>query len=103
MFALAKLTTWSHLAGGLLVKLSGDPSEYIRAVDTHTQLIRAAIYYLEEAEHTAFKQWQQDIGPQEEERYIAELEGALHDRAFVELPDTEWLTQTLITFVKRDF
>ena len=102
MFALAKLTTWSHLAGGLLVKLSGDPSEYIRAVDTHTQLIRAAIYYLEEGERTAFKQWQQDIGPQKEKRYIAELEGALHDRAFVELPDTEWLTQTLIAFVERD-
>ena len=103
MFALAKLTTWSHLAGELLVKISGDPIEYIRAVDTHTQLIRAAIYYLEEGERTAFKQWQQDIGPQEEKRYIAELEGALHDRAFVELPDTEWLTQTLITFIKRDF
>ena len=103
MFALAKLTTWSHLAGGLLVKRSGDPGEYMRAVDTHTQLIRAVIYYLEGAERTAFKQWQQDIGQQQEERYISELEGALHDSAFVELPDTEWLTQTLIAFVKRDF
>ena len=103
MFALAKLTTWSHLAGGLLVKLSGDPSEYIRAVNTHTQLIHAAIYYLEEGERTAFKQWQQDIGQQQEERYIAELEGALYDRAFVELPDTEWLTQILIAFLKGDF
>ena len=100
MFALAKMTAWSHLAGGLLVKRSGDPSEYIRAVDTHTQLIRAAIYYLEGAERTAFKQWQQDLGRQEEERYIAELEGALHDRVLTELPDTEWLTQTLIAFAK---
>ncbi len=96
MFALAKMKAWSHLAGGLLVKLSGDPSEYIRAVDTHTQLIRAAIHFLETGERTALKQWQQDMGPQEEARYRAELERALSAKAFEALPDTEWLTHILI-------
>ena len=100
MFARAGLDKWLHIKDVLRLNCSGNPNEYIRAVDTHTQLIKAVMQYLETGEHIGFKQWRQDSGPQGAARYTAELEKALDEKAFEELPDTEWLTQTLLGFVK---
>ena len=100
MFALAGLTEWCHLDGGMRVNFSGNPDEYIHAADTHTQLIDALIHYLETDEHTAFKQWQQDMGAQEGARYLTELETALQHKTFEAFPDAEWLAQTLIAFAR---
>ena len=100
MFARAGLDRWLHIKDVLRLNCSGNPNEYIRAVDTHTQLIKAVMQYLETGEHIGFKQWRQDSRTQEEARYIAELENALAEKAFEELPDAEWLTQTLLGFVK---
>ena len=102
MFALAGMTEWCHLDGGLRGNFTGDPNTYIHALDIHTQLINAAIHYLETGEPIALKQWRQDMGTQEEARYIAELENALHEKTFEEYPDAEWLVQTLIGFVGTD-
>lgn len=100
MFALAGLSEWCHLDDGMRANFSGNPNEYIHAVDTHTQLIDALIHYLETGERTAFKQWQQDMGAQEESRYLTELETALQHKTFEAFPDAEWLAQTLTAFVR---
>ncbi len=100
MFALAGLREWCHLDDGMRANFSGDPDEYIRAVDIHTQLIDALTHYFETGERTAFKQWQQDMGPQEESRYLTDLETALHQKMFEVYPDTEWLAQILTVFVR---
>ena len=100
MFALAGMNEWCHLNGGLRVNLSGNPDEYLRAVDTHSQLIDAIFHYIDIGERTALKHWQQDMGTREQARYIAELESALNGKTFEALPDAEWLAQTLIAFVR---
>ena len=41
-----------------------------------------------------------NMGVQEETRYINELEAALQQKLFEEFPDTEWLVQTLLGFLK---
>lgn len=46
----------------------------------HNQLIEALIYNLQTGERTALKQWRQNMGAQEEARYINELEAALHQK-----------------------
>lgn len=100
MFALAEMTEWCHLDGGLRGNFSGNPDEYIQASVVHNQLIEALRHYIQTGERTAFKQWQQNIGLQEEARYISELEDALQQNIFNEFPDTEWLVQTLLGFLK---
>ena len=100
MFALAEMTEWCHLDGGLRGNFSGNPDEYIQASVVHNQLIEALRHYIQTGERTVLKQWQQNIGLQEEARYINELEAALQQNIFEEFPDTEWLVQTLLGFLK---
>ena len=100
IFALAGMTEWCHLDGRLRGNFSGNPNEYIHASTGHNQLIEALIHYIQTDERTAFKQWQQNMGGQEEARYINELEAALQQNIFEEFPDTEWLVQTLLGFLK---
>ena len=100
MFALAGMTEWCHLDGGLRGNFSGNPDEYIQASGVHNQLIEALRHYIQTDERTLLKQWQQNIGVQEEARYINELEAALQQNIFDEFPDTEWLVQTLLGFLK---
>ena len=100
MFALAGMTEWCHLDGGLRGNFSGNPDEYIQASGVHNQLIEAFRHYIQTDERTLLKQWQQNIGLQEEARYINELEAALQQNIFNEFPDTESLVQTLLAFLK---
>lgn len=100
IFALAEMTEWCHLDGRLRGNFSGNPNEYIQASKGHNQLIEALIHYIQTDERTVLKQWRQNIGRQEETRYISELEAALQQKIFEELPDTEWLVQTLLGFLK---
>ena len=60
------------------------------------------MHYIQTGERTVLKQWRQNIGTQEEARYTNELETALEQNIFGEFPDTEWLVQILIGFVKTD-
>ena len=103
MFALAGMNKWCHLNGGLRVNFSGDPGASIRAVDTHAQLIDAAVHYLHTGQWTALKQWRQNIGAREETRYLAQLEAALQSQTFAHFPDAEWVTRTLIRFAKVEY
>ena len=91
---------WCHLDGGLRGNFSGNPDEYIQASVDHNQLIKALKHYLQTDERTLLKQWQQNIGVEEEARYINELGAALQQNIFDEFPDTEWLVQTLLGFLK---
>ena len=100
IFALAGMTEWCHLDGRLRGNFSGNPNEYIHASTVHNQLIEAFIHYIQTGERPIFKQWRQNIGLQEEARYISELETALQQNIFEEFPDTEWLVQTLLGFLK---
>ena len=100
MFALAGMTEWCHLDGTLRCNFSGNPNEYIQASAAHNQLIDALIHHIQNGECTILKQWRQNIGKQEEARYIDELEAALQQSIFAEFPDTEWLVQTLLGFLK---
>lgn len=100
MFALAEMTEWCHLDGRLRGNFSGNPNEYIQASTGHNQLIEALIHYIQTDERTGLKQWQQNIGVPEKARYIHELEAALQQNIFEEFPDTEWLVQTLLGFLK---
>ncbi|RKU23096.1 hypothetical protein C6503_03155 [Candidatus Poribacteria bacterium] len=100
MFALAGMTEWCHLDGGLRGNFSGNPNEYIQASTVHNQLIEAFIHYIQTGEYTVLKQCEKDMGVQEEARYINELEAALEQKIFEEFPDTEWLVQTLLGFLK---
>ena len=100
MFALAEMTEWCHLDGTLRGNFSGNPNEYIQAAAIHNQLIEALIHHIQTGECTILKQWRQNIGKQEEARYISELEAALQQKLFEEFPDTEWLVQTLLGFLK---
>ena len=100
MFALAEMTEWCHLDGTLRGNFSGNPNEYIQAAAIHNQLIAALIHHIQTGECTILKQWRQNIGKQEEARYISELEAALQQKLFEEFPDTEWLVQTLLGFLK---
>ena len=101
MFALARMTEWCHLDGRLRGNFSGNPNQYIQASTGHNQLIEALIHYIQTGERTVLKHWQQNIGVQEEARYINELEAALQQNIFDEFPDTEWLVQTLLGFLKH--
>ena len=101
MFALAGMTEWCHLDGGLRGNFSGNPKEYIQAAVGHNQLIEALINYVQTAESTALTQWRENIGVQGEARYISELEAALEQHIFAEFPDAEWLVQTLLGFLKH--
>lgn len=100
MFALAEMTEWCHLDGTLRGNFSGNPNEYIQASATHNQLIAALIHHIQTGECTILEQWRQNIGKQEEARYINELETALQQSIFAEFPDTEWLVQTLLGFLE---
>ena len=100
MFALAGMTEWCHLDGGLRGNFLGNPNEYIQASVVHNQLIEGLIHHIQTGKHTFLKQWQQNMGVQEETRYINELEAALQQNIFDEFPDTEWLVQTLLGFLK---
>ena len=100
IFALAGMREWCHLDGGLRGNFSGNPNEYIQAAAIHNQLIEALQHYIQIGERAAFKQWRQDMGVQEEARYINELETALQQKLFEEFPDTEWLVQILLGFLK---
>lgn len=102
IFARAGITEWCNLDGNFYITFTGDANEHIRAVDVHKQVINALLQYLRTGERTALKQWRQDIGLQEENRYVTELEEALRDRTFAEFPDTEQLVAHLIAFVKQD-
>ena len=99
MFALAEMTEWCHLDGGLRGNFSGNPNEYIQAGTTHRQLIEALGHYVQTGERTVLKQWRQNIGEQGEARYINELKAALQQKIFEEFPDAEWLVQTLLGFL----
>ena len=103
MFALAGMTEWCHLDGRLRGNFSGNPKEYIQAAAVHNQLIDALVNDIQTAESPALKQWRENIGVQEEARYISELETALQQNVFVEFPDTEWLAQTLLGFLNYNF
>ena len=100
IFALAEMTEWCHLDGGLRGNFSGNPNEYIQASVIHNQLIETLVQNIQTGERTSLKQWRQNIGTQEEVRYINELEAALQQNIFGEFPDTEWLVQTLLGFLK---
>ena len=102
IFARAGITEWCNLDGNFYITFTGDANEHIRAVDVHKQVINAFLQYLRTGERTALKQWRQDIGLQEENRYVTELEEALSDRTFAEFPDTEQLVAHLVAFVKQD-
>lgn len=99
MFALAGMTEWCHLDGGLRGNFSGNPKEYIQAGRVHNQLIEALVHNSQSGEYTTLKQWRQNVGIPEEARYISELEAALEQKIFEEFPDTEWLVQTLLGFL----
>ena len=103
MFALAEMTEWCHLDGRLRGNFSGNPNEYIQASVIHNQLIEALIQNIQMGERTALKQWRQNMGKQEEGRYISELETALQQNIFGEFPDTEWFVQTLLGFLNHNF
>ena len=100
IFALAGMTEWCHLDGGLRGNFSGDPNEYIVAASTHYELIDALVQNIHSGRRTVLMQWRQDMGVQKEARYINELEAALQQSIFAEFPDTEWLVQTLLGFLK---
>ena len=100
MFALAGMTEWCHLDGGLRGNFSGNPNEYIQASGVHNQLIEALVHHIQTGECITLKQWRENIGVQKETRYISELEAALQQKIFEEFPDTEWLIQTLLSFLK---
>ena len=100
MFALAGMTEWCHLDGTLRGNFSGDPNEYLQAAAGHNALINALGHYIQTGERTALKQWRQNIGELGEVRYVNELEAALQQKLFEEFPDTEWLVQTLLGFLK---
>ena len=100
MFALAGMTEWCHLDGTLRGNFSGNPNEYIQAAAVHNALIEALEHYIQTGERTTLKQWRQNIGDQEEVCYISELAAALQQKLFEEFPDTEWLVQTLLGFLK---
>ena len=103
MFALAGMTEWCHLDGRLRGNFSGNPEEYIQASAVHTQLIEDLVHNIQTGERTALKQWRQNMGKQEEARYISELETALQQNIFDEFPDTEWFVQTLLGFLNHNF
>ena len=100
MFALAGMTEWCHLDGRLRGNFSGNPNEYIQAAAVHNALIEALEHYIQTGEHTTLKQWRQNIPERGEARYINELEAALQQKLFEEFPDTEWLVQALLGFLK---
>ena len=100
MFALAEMTEWCHLDGTLRGNFSGNPNEYIQAAAVHNALIEALEHYIQTDERTTLKQWRQNIAEQGEACYINELEAALQEKIFEEFPDTEWLVQTLLGFLK---
>ena len=100
MFALAGMTEWCHLDGRLRGNFSGNPNEYIVAASTHYELIDALVQNIHSGRRTVLMQWRQDIGVQEEARYINELEAALQQSIFAEFPEAEWLVQTLLGFLK---
>jgi DNA-binding protein HU-beta len=100
MFALAGVTEWCHLDGRLRGNFSGNPNEYIQAASIHNQLIGALEHCIQTDERTVLKQWRQNIGEHGEARYINELEAAFQQKIFEEFPDTEWLVQTLLEFLK---
>ena len=100
MFALAGMTEWCHLDGRLRGNFSGNPNEYIVAASTHYELIDALVQNIHSGRWTVLMQWRQDMGVQKEARYINELEAALQQSIFAEFPDTEWLVQTLLGFLK---
>ena len=100
IFALAGMTEWCHLDGGLRGNFSGNPNEYIVAASTHYELIDALVQNIHSGRRTVLMQWRQNIGKQEEARYINELETALQQSIFAEFPDTEWLVQTLLGFLE---
>ena len=100
MFALAGMTEWCHLDGRLRGNFSGNPNEYIQAASIHNQLIGALEHYIQTDERTVLKRWRQNIGEYGEARYINELEVAFQQKIFEEFPDTEWLAQTLLEFLK---
>lgn len=103
IFALAGMTEWCHLDDDVRANFSGNPLAFMKAAETHNHLIAACVHYIETGgERTALKQWRQEMDVQEEARYLAELEFALQHQTFEEFPDTEWLVQTLIGFVKSD-
>ena len=103
MFALAGMTEWCHLDGRLRGNFSGNPEEYIQASVVHTQLIEALVHNIQTGEHTTLKQWWQNMGKQEEARYISELEAASQQNIFAEFPDAEWFVQTLLGFLDYSF
>ncbi len=100
MFAAAGITEWCHIEGGLQVNFTGNPAEYMHAVDTHTELINAIIEYLHTGQLTDFHKWREEIRTDGQARYLTELEESLHAKIFECFPDAEWLVQTLIGFVK---
>ena len=100
MFALAEMTEWCHLDGTLRGNFSGNPNEYIVAASTHYELIDALVQNIHSGRRTVLMQWRQNMGTQEEARYINELEAAQQHSIFAEFPDTEWLVQTLLGFLK---
>ena len=100
MFALAGMTEWCHLDGGLRGNFLGNPNEYIQASVAHNQLIDALMHHIQTGRRAVLKQWRQNVGVQEESRYISELEAALQQNVFGEFPDTEWIVQTLVRFLK---
>ena len=69
------------MAGCAAISLE-NPDEYIQASGVHNQLIEALRHYIQTDERTLLKQWQQNIGVQEEARYINELEAALQTKYF---------------------
>lgn len=100
IFALAEMTEWCHLDGTLRGNFTGNPNEYIMAASTHYELIDALVQNIHSGRRTVLMQWQQNMGEPEVTRYINELEAALQQSIFAELPDTEWLVQTLLGFLK---
>lgn len=100
MFALTEMTEWCHIEGWFQINFTGNPAEYIGAIDTHTQLINAIIEYLHTRQLTDFQKWREKVGTHEQTRYLAQLEESLHDKTFECFPDAEWLVQTLIGFIK---
>ena len=100
MFAAAEMTEWCHIEGWLQINFTGNPSEYIDAVDTHTELINAIIEYLQTEKLTDFQKWREKIGTYKLTSYLTELEESLRDKTFECFPDAEWLVQTLLKFVK---
>lgn len=102
IFARAGITKWCNLDGNFYITFTGDANEHMRAVDVHKQVINALMQYLRTGERTALKQWRQNIGLPEQNRYVTELAEALHDRTFAEFPDTARLVVHLVAFVTQD-